>query len=187
MGETMETHEHAEAAAHGGRRHTALLIAVLAAGLAFCEQGAQHADTRMSESAVAAADVWAEYQAKSTRANEVRELAQMAALLPATSPTAHDEVAAKFAADIERFENDPKTGKTALADHARALEAERDAAHLRLESFDNAAAALQLGIVLTTASVITGSIMLVWGGLLLGVAGATLAILGLVYPQLAAI
>ncbi len=187
MGETLETHEHAEAAAHGGRRHTALLIAVLAAGLAFCEQGAQHADTRMSESAVAAADVWAEYQAKSTRANEVRELAQMAALLPATSPAAHDEVARKFAADIDRFENDPKTGKTALADHARALEAERDRAHLRLESFDNAAAALQLGIVLTTASVITGSVMLVWGGLLLGLAGAGLAVLGLIHPELAAI
>ena len=187
MGETMETHEHAEAAAHGGRRHTALLIAVLAAGLAFCEQGAQHADTRMSESAVAAADVWAEYQAKSTRANEARELAQMAALLPGPAPAAPDAGGPTIAPAIERFENDPKTGKTALADHARALEAERDAAHLRLESFDNAAAALQLGIVLTTASVITGSVMLVWGGLLLGLAGAVLAILGLVHPELAAI
>ncbi len=185
MGETVETHEHAEAAAHGGRKHTALLIAVLAAGLAFCEQGAQHANTRMSGSSVAAADVWAEYQAKSTRANEARELAQMAALLPASSPAAQDEVAQRFAKDIARFEHDPKTGKDALADHARALESERDAAHLRLEAYDNAAAALQLGIVLTTASVITGSIMLAWGGVFLGLAGAVLAVLGLVRPELA--
>ncbi len=183
----METHEHAEAAAHGGRRHTALLIAVLAAGLAFCEQGAQHAGTRMSESAVAAADVWAEYQAKSTRANEARELAQMATLLPATSQAAKDAVAGKFASDIDRFENDPKSGKSALADHARKLEDEREAAHVRLEAFDNASAALQLAIVLTTASVITGSALLVWGGVLLGVAGAVLALLGLVHPELAAL
>ena len=187
MSEVVETHEHAEAAAHGGRKHTALLIAVLAAGLAFCEQGAQHAGTRMSQSAVSAADVWAEYQAKSTRANEARELAQMAALLPASSQAAHDQVAAKFASDVDRFENDPKTGKAALADQARALEHDRDAAHERLEAFDNASAALQLGIVLTTASVITGSVMLVWGGLLLGAAGAILALLGLVHPELAAV
>jgi hypothetical protein len=187
MGETLETHEHAEEAAHHGRRHTALLIAVLAAGLAFCEQGAQHADTRMSESAVSAADVWAEYQAKSTRANVSRDLAELASTLTAQQPAAHDALAARFAKSIDHFENDPKTGKAALADKARALEAERDAAHLRLEAFDNAAAALQLGIVLTTASVITGSLMLAWGGVLLGVAGAILALLGLVHPELAAL
>ncbi len=183
----METHEHAEEAAHGGRRHTALLIAFLAAGLAFCEQGAQHADTRMTESAVAAADVWAEYQAKSTRANESRDLADMAAALPANSPAEHDALVDRFKRNIEHFENDPKTGKTALADHARSLEEARDRAHERLEAFDNASAALQLGIVLTTASVITGSLMLVWGGLALGLAGGVLAILGLVHPALAAL
>lgn len=187
MGETYETHEHAEEAAHGGRRHTALLIAILAAGLAFCEQGAQHADTRMSQSAVAATDVWAEYQAKSTRANETRDLAQIAALLPVAAAADAAAIQARFAADIARFENDPKSGKQALADHAKALEEARDAAHERLEAFDNAAAALQLGIVLTTASVITGSVMLVWGGALLGLAGAILAILGLVAPAVAAL
>ncbi len=187
MGETLETHEHAEEAAHGGRRHTALLIAVLAAGLAFTEQAAQHAQTRMSDSAISAADVWAEYQAKSTRANEVRELGQLAALLPADAT--HDPVAvqARFAADVARFENDPTSGKQALATRAQGLEHTRDAAHERLEAFDNAAAALQLGIVLTTASVITGSLMLVWGGVLLGLAGGALGVLGLVAPALASL
>ena len=186
MGETLETHEHAEEAAHGGRRHTALLIAVLAAALAFCEQGAQHAQTRMSDSAVSAADVWAEYQAKSTRANETKDLAQIAALLPASAAGDAATIQARFAADIARFETDPKNGKQALADRAKHLEEVRDAAHERLEAFDNAAAALQLGIVLTTASVITGSVMLVWGGALLGLAGGVLALLGLLAPAAAA-
>jgi tellurite resistance protein len=187
MSEALETHEHAEEATHGGRRHTALLIAVLAAGLAFSEQGAQHAETRMSDSAISAADVWAEYQAKSTRANETRDLARIAALLPSSSAADHDALQARFNQDAAHFENDPKSGKSALAAHARALEAERDAAHLRLQAFDNAAAALQLGIVLTTASVITGSVMLVWGGALLGVVGGILALLGMLDPALAAI
>jgi hypothetical protein len=185
MSETVETHEQAEEAAHGGRRHTALLIAVLAAGLAFSEQGAHHADTHMSQSAIAATDLWAEYQAKSTRANETRDLAQLAALIPAAAGDAA-AIQARFAADVIRFESDPKTGKTAIAAHAKKLEEERDAAHEKLEAFDNAAAALQLGIVITTASVITGSLMLAWGGALLGVAGGILALLGLVAPNLAA-
>jgi len=182
VGETMETQEHAEAAVHSGRRQTALLIAVLAAGLAFSEQGAQHADVRMSESAVSAADVWAEYQAKSTRANEVRDLAKIAAILPAVSQAAIDTLTAQLARDVQHFETDPKSGKTALAEHARELEAERDAARLKLQAFDNAAAALQLGIVLTTASVITGSLMLAGGGALLGLAGAVFAVLAMAAP-----
>jgi hypothetical protein len=187
MGETLETHEHAAHAAEGGRKHTALLIAILAAGLAFCEQGAEHADTHMTESAVSATDTWTQYQAKSIRANEARDLAAMAAILPAASPEAEAKLQDKFAKDIERFENDPKDGKGAIAKHARALEEERDHAHERLEAFDDAAAALQLGIVLTTASVITGSLMLVYGGFLLGLVGAVFAALAMIDPALAAL
>jgi hypothetical protein len=186
MSETMEVHEHAEEAAHSGRKYSALLIAVLAAGLAFSEQGAHHADTRMTESAVAAADIWAQYQAKSIRQNEARDLAAIASVLPAASAEEAAALKDRFAKDIEHFESDPASGKTALAAHAHALEAERDAAHERLDAFDNAAAALQLGIVLTTASVITGSILLVFGGAALGVLGGVLAVLALTYPSLAA-
>jgi hypothetical protein len=187
MSESMEIHEHAEHAAEGGRKHAALLIAVLAAGLAFCEQGAQHADTRMTESAVAATDIWAEYQAKSIRANEARGLAQVAAALQPASPEAAAKLQDQFASDIAHFETDPISGKAALSAHAHALEAERDHAHERLEAFDNAAAALQLGIVLTTASVITGSVMLVYAGFALGLIGAGFAVLALIAPALAAI
>jgi hypothetical protein len=187
MSESMEIHEHAEHAAEGGRKHAALLIAIIAAGLAFCEQGAQHADTRMTESAVAATDIWAEYQAKSIRANEARGLAALAAALQPTSPEAGAKLQDQFAKDVVRFETEPGSGKAALAAHARELEAERDHAHERLEAFDNAAAALQLGIVLTTASVITGSIMLIYGGVALGLIGAGFALLALVAPALAAL
>jgi CHASE3 domain sensor protein len=187
MSEALETHEHAEHAAEGGRKHTALLIAVLAAGLAFCEQGAQHADTRMTESAVAASDTWGEYQAKSIRANEARDFAAIASVLPAASADALTAAQEHFKQDAVRFENDPQTGKAAIAAHAKALEAERDHAHERLEAFDNAAAALQLGIVLTTASVITGSLMLVFGGAALGLIGGIIAILALIDPGLAAL
>jgi hypothetical protein len=182
MSETLEQHEHAEHAAESGRRYSALLIAVLAAGLAFTEQGAQHAQADMSAKAIAAADLWAQYQAKSIRANEAKDLATILTVTGPEGP-ARDAVIAKLRGDADRFENDGSTGKAAVANQARALEAARDIAHDRLESFDHAAAAFQLGIVLTTASVITRSLMLVIGGALLGLAGTGLGVLGLIRPD----
>ena len=72
MSETLEQHEHAKEAAEGGRRYSALLIAALAAGLALTEQGAQHAATSMNQSSITAADLWAQYQAKSIRATQAK-------------------------------------------------------------------------------------------------------------------
>jgi hypothetical protein len=182
MSETLEQHEHAEHAAESGRRYSALLIAVLAAGLAFAEQGAQHAQAEMSAKAIAAADLWAQYQAKSIRANEARDLAAVLAVTGPAGP-ARDAVITQLRGDADRFEHDGTTGKTAVANQARAMEAARDASHERLEIFDYAAAAFQRGIVLTTASVITRSRMLVSGAAVLGVVGAGFGVLGLVRPD----
>src|SRR5665213_2472685 len=59
--------EHAEHAAEHGNKKAALLIAVLAAGLAICEQQAKHAEIAVEANAVAAADTWNQYQGKSVR------------------------------------------------------------------------------------------------------------------------
>ncbi|MEJ0045492.1 MAG: DUF4337 family protein [Rhodospirillales bacterium] len=185
MSETLEQHEQAEHAAEGGHKHSALLIAALAAGLAFTEQGAQHAQTAMSESAIAATDLWGQYQAKSIRANQAHDFAGLAMAAAPAGP-ARDALLAQLNADISRFETDKADGKAAVASRARTLEKARDAAHERLEAFDNGAAALQLAIVLTTASVITDSGMLLLGGFLVGGAGVLLSVLGLVRPEWAA-
>jgi small-conductance mechanosensitive channel len=185
MGETLEHHEHAAHAAAGGRKYTALAIALLAASLAFAEQGAQHANTTMSQDAIEAADLWAQYQAKSIRATASRQLADLAATMTTPDPAARDALVARLRADEAGFENDPAAGKKAIAAAAKRLEQGRDAAHERLDAFDNAAATLQLAIVLFTASVITGSALLIWAGGLLGVAGVVLAVLGLAAPGLA--
>jgi len=183
MGETMETHEHAEEAAESGRRGSAMLIAVVAAGLAFAEQGAQHAQTAMQANAVTAADLWAEYQAKSIRANQAKDLASMAAVLAPAGPD-RDALVAKLRGDADHFEADKISGKPAIAAHAKAEEAARDAAHERLEAYENAAALLQLAIVLITASVIAKSKLLLTGGAIIAAAGALAAILGLIRPDL---
>jgi hypothetical protein len=186
MGETLEQHEQAEHAAEGGRKKSALLIAALAAGLAFTEQGAQHAQTAMSDSAIAAADLWNQYQAKSIRANQAEDFAGLAAAA-APPGAARDALLARLNGDLQRFETDQTDGKAAIRARALAREKARDAAHERLEGFDNGAAALQLAIVLTTASVITESSLLLAGGFIIGAFGCLLSLLGLLHPAWAAL
>ena len=65
--EVLEQQEHAEHAAGHGNKRAALLIAVLAAGLAICEQQGKHAEIAVQENAILTADAWAQYQAKSIR------------------------------------------------------------------------------------------------------------------------
>ena len=187
--EIQEHAEHAQDAGEHGNRRAALLIAVLAAILAVSEQQAKRADIAVEENGIKAADVWNEYQAKSVRAALARDLRGFAMTFDA--PSAPDVAARREAilrwldADQAHYEQDPDSGKTALAARAQAFEARRERNLERSHTYDNASAALQLGIVLATASVITASRWLLRFAAALGVAGLALAILGAVAPELA--
>ena len=187
MSEALENHHHAEHAAGGGARRAALLIAVAAALLALCEQGAKHADTRLQQSAIAAADLWNQYQAKSVRSTLTHDLADLAGLLDLSPAGAarRDALQARLAADVDRFDHAPTDGRDALAQRAHALEQQRDHSHEVAEAFDNASASLELSIVLATASVITGAALLLWLAAALSGAGAVLGVLALVAPAIA--
>ncbi len=188
MSEALERHHSAEEAVGGGAKRAALLIAAAAALLALCEQGAKHAELRMSQSALSATDLWAQYQAKSVRSTLSQDLADLAALPELSGPTAErrDALVARMQADVRRFDHAPQDGREALAERAHTLEERRDHSHEVLESFDNASAALQLSIVLATASVITAAAPLLWASLVLTAAGALLGVLGLVAPTVGA-
>lgn len=190
MNEALEHHEHAEHAASSGNKKAALLIAILAALLAVTEQQAQHASIRVSADGIQAADAWAQYQGKSTRQTTAEDLSRLLQVLePAGDPAVTEKrvaLAKQFHDDAQRFDHDPRDGKKAIAGRAKTFEAARDHALEQSHSFDNAAAALQLGIVLATASVITGSTLLVRFGLAMGVLGLVLCVFGLVAPELGA-
>ena len=206
MLKNLEHHEHAEHMAHeghGGETHgstaakasefnnqwAALLVAVLAAGLALAEQGARHAEIRVQQNAIFATDAWAQYQAKSTRGTLSKDIADLVNVLGAATPEI-TEKRSKFLEhlkrDQERYEKDPKDGKEAVADRAREFEHERDHSLEQTHAYHNGAAAMELGIVLSTASAIIKSRMLICIALGLGVIGAVLAILGKIAPELGA-
>ena len=180
--------EHAEHASEHGNKHAALLIAVLAAILAICEQQAKRADIAVEENAVLAADTWNEYQAKSVRAALAHDLEQFASSLDL--PAGADRVAIRetyvkrLKSDQQHYQSDPENGKATLAAHARRYEEKRQQSLERAHTFDNAAAALELGIVLSTASVITNARLLLRFSYVMGAIGLILALFGAVAPAL---
>ena len=190
MPKALEHVEHAQHAAGHGAKLAALLVAIMAALLAICQQQAKHAEIKVQASAILATDAWGQYQAKSTRQLMSQDLAQMLTVLdPSTDPAFAQRRAAlikRFEDDAARFQKDPKDGKEAIAARAAAFEHARDETLERAHTFDNAVAAFELGIVLATASAITSSTMLVRFAMCMGVVGIGLAILGWTFPELGA-
>jgi hypothetical protein len=186
----MSTKHESEEAAHvaHSNKHAALVIAVLAAALAVCEQQAKHAEVSLTETAVLAADTWNEYQAKSIRATNAHDLASvLGSFDDATSPdrlAQRQKVLKQLAEDEKHYNSDPKTGKEVLAERAKRYEEERSESLERSHSLDNAAAALDLGIVLATASVITAAGPLLVFAYVMGGIGFVLAVAAVVAPGL---
>ena len=190
MNKALEHGEHAQHAAGHGAKLAALLVAVMAALLAICQQQAKHAEIKVEANAIQATDSWGQYQAKSTRQLLSQDLAQMIGALDSPSDPAFAQRRAslikRFEDDANRFQKDPKDGKDAISVRALAFERSRDEALERAHTFDNAVAAFELGIVLATASAITSSTMLVRFAMIMGILGIGLAVLGWTFPELGA-
>jgi len=142
--ESLEHQEHAEHAAHHGNKRAALLIAVLAASLAICEQQGKHAEIAVQEQAILTADAWAQYQAKSIRAAIAEDIQRLATSLD--RPADADMIAVRanvlkeLKSDQIHYETDAKDGKDAIAARARAFDAARQEALERDHTYDNAGA-----------------------------------------------
>lgn len=183
-------HEHA--AGHAvSAQWAALLVAFLAAGLAISEQGAKHAEIKVQQLAIDAADAWAQYQAKSTRGTIAKDIAIMvAALDESTDPAAvarREKALETLHKDQERYENDPKDGREAIAHRAHEFEHARHRVLEQTHAYHNGSASMELGIVLSTASAIIKSRLLIYMALGFGVAGAVLSVLGYFAPEYGAL
>ena len=182
MPEAHEQLEHAEHAEHaaGANKKIALLIAIIALFLAFSETLGKSANTEALTLNIKASDTWSFFQAKTIR----RTVVQAAAEEMKVEATAVTNAAAKsaMARQIDewektaaRYRSEPETreGTTELMERAKEAEHERDTALARYHNYEIASAAFQIGIVLCSAAVITGMMILAYlaGGLaLLGLA-----------------
>jgi len=173
----------------GRNKKIALLIAVIALFLAFSETLGKSAQTSAISYNVEASNLWAFFQAKTIR----RTLVETAGQALALEAAARDEAArAPFAKQLDawqktaaRYRSEPETreGSVELAERAKHAEHNRDVALAKYHHYEVASAAFQIGIVLASATVITGMIVLAWlaGGLAL--VGLGFMAIGLFAPE----
>jgi uncharacterized membrane protein len=85
-----------------------------------------------------------------------------------------------------RYRSEPETGEGTeqLAARAKHAEEERDLSTAKYHHFELASAAFQIGIVLASATIITGIIVLAWISGLLTLAGIAVTALGVFQPHL---
>jgi hypothetical protein len=193
MSEIHETIEKAQEGEHAQyfNRRIALLIAVLALFLSFSETLGKSAQTEAIDANVKSSDTWAFFQAKDIRRTTLNTAADQTALLAANvadpaAKAAIDKQIAAWRATAARYESDPKTGegRKELAERAREQEEERELAMAKYHHYELASAAFQVGIVLASAAVITGTLALAWLGGALGLLGFGLTGLGLFAPHM---
>jgi Domain of unknown function (DUF4337) len=184
--------EHAEEAEHiaGSNKKIALLISVLALFLAFAETLGKSAQTEGLRANIEAANLWAFYQAKHMRETTLRTAAEAVELAPATTTDPDVKAAtqkriAAWQKTADRYQSDPEKheGRKELEEKARDKEKERDVAFAEYHHYEIASAALQIGIVLASASVITSMVVLAWLGGALGVLGVALMAVGYYAPN----
>jgi Domain of unknown function (DUF4337) len=188
--ESMEHAEHAEHAS-GSNKKIALLIAVIALCLALSETLGKGAQTEAISKNVEASNLWAFFQAKSIRRTTVQTAAEQGKLVlgvasDETTKAAVQKQIEDWQKTAARYRSEPETGEGTeqLAARAKHAEHERDEATAKYHHFEIASAAFQIGIVLASATIITGMIVLAWISGALALVGIVITALGLFQPHL---
>jgi hypothetical protein len=187
--EELEHAEHVEHAGHSNKR-IALLIAVLALGLAFSETLGKSAQTNAITENIRASDTWAFFQAKTIRQTTLRTAAQalelqLAVIEDEPQKAATTKQIADWQKTVARYESEPETdeGRKELTRRAQAAEHDRDLSLARYHQYEYASAAYQIGIVLASSAIITGMLALAYGAGGLGLIGLAFTILGTFVPN----
>jgi hypothetical protein len=188
--ESMEQADQAKEASHENR-NIALLIAVIALCLALSETLGKGAQTESISKNVESSNLWAFFQAKSIRRTTVQTAAEQARLGLGTAGDDAAKAAIQKQIDdwqktAQRYRSEPETheGTEQLAERAKVAEEERDLAEAKYHHYELASAAFQIGIVLASATIITGMIALAWVSGLLTLLGIAFTGLGLFMPHL---
>jgi hypothetical protein len=168
----------------------ALLISVLALFLALSETLAKSAQTSALGYNIEASNLWAFFQAKTIRMTTLRTAAEAA-----ESELKHEKHPAKKVTLQKRiddwrkvaatYDSEPETkeGRKELIVRAKNAESSRTRSLAAYHYYELSAAALQIAIVLASAQIITGVVILIWlsGGL--GIVAVILSLIGLFAPM----
>jgi hypothetical protein len=167
-----------------------ILIAVMAGVLAFAEAGGSNASADALRGTVELSNTWAFFQAKTIRMTTLNAQAESLELLSADMAAgpqreAVTKAVTEWRATAARYDSEPETGegRKELSAKAKEIEADRNDAAAANATYDLSSSALQLGILLASAAVVTGLLWLSYIGAGLGVVGTILGFMGLWTPH----
>ena len=192
MSEIHETIEKAQEGEHepSFNRRIALVIAILALFLSFSETLGKSAQTEAISANVESSNLWAFFQAKTIRMTVVRTAAEEMKIVAASASdpavkTAMDQQIDAWQKTAARYDSEPETheGRKELTERAKEAEEGRDLAMARYHHYELSSAAFQIGIVLASATIITGIVALAWISGLLTLAGIAFTALGIFVPH----
>jgi len=175
-------HGHGHHDDHGGNKKVALLISVLALVLAFSETLGKSAQTAAIAMNIEASNLWAFFQAKTIRQTVLRTAAEETAVLK--SDESSRKQVEKWLDTAKRYQSEPETneGRDQLAARAKAAEKKRDVSMAAYHHYELASAAVQIAIVLASASIVAGIAALAWIAAGLGVVGVVFCLIGFFWP-----
>ncbi|HUQ76023.1 MAG TPA: DUF4337 domain-containing protein [Burkholderiales bacterium] len=168
---------------HGGNKRVALLISVLALVLAFSETLGKGAQTSALALNIEASNLWAFFQAKTIRQTVLRTAAEEVQV--SDKGDAAKKQVEKWRETAQRYQNEPETGegRDQLAARAKEAEKKRDRSMAAYHHYEVASAAVQIAIVLASASIIAEIAALVWVAGGLGVLGILFCLIGFFWPM----
>jgi hypothetical protein len=170
----------AHAHADPSNKKIALLIAVLALVLAFSETLGKASQTTALSYNIEASNLWAFFQAKTIRQTVLRTAAEQTEV---TTPSATKQIDT-WRKTAQRYQTEPETGegRDELAKRAKEAEKKRDRALAAYHQYELASGAVQIAIVLASASIIVAAPVLAWIGAGLGVVGIVFSCIGFFAP-----
>ena len=174
--ELTELKEHAEHAKEDPTlAPVSVTMAVLAVLVAVASLLGHRAHTEEVVRQAKASDQWAFYQAKNIRRHTDELFTDMTAVQPASDPAVLAKLRDKYSQEAARYKDDQKDLET----EARSLEGEVATERNRADRFDLAEVFLEVGLVITSITLLSRR-KLYWGlGVVFGLVGIVVAATGL--------
>jgi hypothetical protein len=168
--ELQELHENAEHAKHNpGMAPVSLTMAVLAVVVAVVALLGHRAHTEEVVLQAKSSDQWAYYQAKNIRRHTDELFTDLTSVTPTTDAAALGKLREKYSGEAERYKNEQKE----IEDKANEMEKEVGTERRRADRFDLAEVFLEIALVITSITLLSGR-RIFWS------TGVVLAVIGLI-------
>jgi DNA gyrase/topoisomerase IV subunit A len=170
--ELQELHENAEHAKHNpSLAPVSLTMAALAVIVAVVALLGHRAHTEEVVLQAKSSDQWAYYQAKNIRRHTDELFTDLTSVTPTTDAATLGKLREKYSGEAERYKNEQKE----IEEKATDMEKEVDTERRRADRFDLAEVFLEIALVITSITLLSGRRIFWSTGIVLGIVGLIIA------------